>query len=415
MIKKQLIMLSLSLFIGMATFAQKSELKAADKALKKKDYAGALSAISQAESLIANADVKSKAKFYFIKGMAMYGNGSNYDIDALAETLNKVLAIEKGKATNYSVQASETITAIAVDLKDKAYKNFQSANVSLNVDDFKKAANGYLSVYKLVSSDTISLYSSAYLNFFGKEYQKSIDQFQQLLDMNYDGSIAIYKATSIVNGEDLQYNSKKEMDQQVRLKIVDNARVENTPSKVNDIIKYMALDYVGLGQNDKALASIAKARENAPDDYSLIIEEAKVYFKMDDMTKYAEKIEEALLIEPNDPQLHNIIGALSIDFGDLVKAEKHLKKTIELDSENGDAYRNMGNLILRKADVVQKEMDLNAMNFAKYDELEATKKHPLLRESLPYLEKAYELIPTEFSKDQLNSLYRNLDMDKRVE
>ena len=131
-------MLSLSLFVGMATFAQKSELKAAEKALKKSDFAGALSAISQAESLIASADDKSKAKFYFIKGMALYANGNNSNSEAIGLVLNKVLDIEKGKATSYSAQAAQTLNNIAGSLKDKAYKNFQSANATLNVDDYKK-------------------------------------------------------------------------------------------------------------------------------------------------------------------------------------------------------------------------------------------------------------------------------------
>ena len=414
MIKKQLIMMSLSLFVGLATFAQKKELKAADKALIKKDYAGALSAISQAQGLIANADAKSKAKFYFIKGMALYGNGSNSNVEVVAEALNKVLDLEKGKATSYSSQAAQTLNNIATRLKDNAYKSFQSANASLNADDYKIAANGYLEVYKLMPTDTISLYSAAYLNYYGKDYQKSVDQFQQLLDVKFNGSSTIYKAISIVNGEDVIYNTKKEMDNQVRLKIVDNATVETTPSKVNDIIKYMALDYVGLGENEKALAAIAKARLISPNDFNLIINEANVYYEMGNNAKYTEKIEEALSIEPNNAGLHYNVGTLSMDI-DSEKAKKHLLKAIELKPDYAEAYGNMGNLVLKKADAVQKEMDANAMNFAKYDELKLTKKYPILKESLPYLEKSYELNPTDFAKKQLNSIYDTLDMEKRVE
>ncbi|PHR71018.1 MAG: hypothetical protein COA67_07425 [Lutibacter sp.] len=398
----------------MSTFAQKSELKAADKALKKKDYSGALSAISQAESLIANADAKNKAKFYFIKGMALYGNGSSYDVDAIAEALNEVMNIEKGKATSYSAKASQTLNNMAVKLKDEAYKNFKLANASLNADDYKKAANGYYDVYKLMATDTVSLYSSAYLNYFSKNYQKSIDHFQQLLDMNFNGSTTIYKATSIVNGEEVVYNSKKEMDNQVRLKFVENASVENTPSKVNDIIKYMALNYVGLGQNEKALTAIAKAREIAPDDFNLIINEANVYYEMGNNAKYTERVEEALAIEPNNAELHYNVGTLSMDI-DVDKAEKHLLKAIELKPDYAEAYGNMGNLILKKIDAVQEEMDANAMNFAKYDQIKAEKMVPILKESLPYLEKSYELKPTDFAKTQLNSLYENLGMEKTVE
>jgi len=414
MIKKQLIVLSLSLFIGMTTFAQKKELKTADKALKKKDYAGALSAISQAESLIANADAKSKAKFYYIKGMALYGRGSGYNVDAVAEALNKVVDIEKGSATNYSAQASQTLNNIAVELKDEAYKDYQIATSTSEVGDYMKAAKKYYSVYEIMPTDTVSLYSSAYLSYYAKDYQKSIDYFQQLLDMNYDGSTTVYKATSIVNGNVVTYNSKKDMDQQVRLKIIENASIEKTPSKVNNIIKYMALDYIGLGQNEKALTAIAKAREVSPNDYNLIINEANVYYEMGNNAKYTEKIEEALAIEPNNAGLHYNVGTLSMDI-DVEKAKKHLLKAIELKPDYAEAYGNMGNLVLKSMDVVQKEMDANAMNFAKYDQIKAEKMLPILKESLPYLEKSYELKPSDFAKKQLNSLYENLDMEKRIE
>ena len=52
---------------SIATYAQKDELKAAEKAIKKQDYTAAISAITSAESMISSMDVKSKAKFYFSK------------------------------------------------------------------------------------------------------------------------------------------------------------------------------------------------------------------------------------------------------------------------------------------------------------------------------------------------------------
>jgi len=65
--KKQLIILS-AFFISMTVFAQNDELKNAEKALKANDFATAMSAVNQAEGLIANADQKTKAKFYYLKG-----------------------------------------------------------------------------------------------------------------------------------------------------------------------------------------------------------------------------------------------------------------------------------------------------------------------------------------------------------
>jgi tetratricopeptide (TPR) repeat protein len=100
---------------------------------------------------------------------------------------------------------------------------------------------------------------------------------------------------------------------------------------------------------------------------------------------------------------------------DAVKSKKHLSKAIELDPNFASAYANLGNLILKKLDAVQEEMDATGMNFDKADRIRAEKMLPILNESLPFLEKAYELQPSDGGKIQLNSLYENLNMEKHIE
>lgn len=416
MVKKQLIMLSLSLFIGMTTFAQKNEIKTAEKALKKKNYPAVLSALSQAESLIANADAKTKAKFYYLKGKALYADGKNpANNEKAATAFTKLLAVEKeAHSTKYSNGAAKILNDVIISINTKATDDYKAAIANQDSEGYKKAAEGFYKVYQLSPVDTASLYSSAYLLYFGKDYQNSLDRFQQLLDMNYSGAATIYKAKNAANGSEMMFNSKKEMDKNVKIGIVKDPEVVKIKSKKNDIIKFMALDYVGLGENDKALESISIARKSSPEDYDLIVNEANIYYEMGDKAKYAEKIEEAIKISPNNPELYYNVGTLSMDV-DAAKAKKFLLKAIELKPDYAEAYGNLGNLILQGVEEVQKEMDANAMNFAKYDQIKAEKLLPILKESLPYLEKAYKLRPTDTAKKQLNSLYENLEMDKRVE
>ena len=61
-------------------------------------------------------------------------------------------------------------------------------------------------------------------------------------------------------------------------------------SKYVDMIKGVALNYVALEDNEKALEFIGKAREQNPDDYNLIIEEGNIYFKMGNNEKFKEKL-----------------------------------------------------------------------------------------------------------------------------
>ena len=70
---KRLTIMLLAIAVSFTTFAQKDELKAAEKALKKTDYAAAKVPIDNAESLIANTDDKTKAKFYYLKGETYAG------------------------------------------------------------------------------------------------------------------------------------------------------------------------------------------------------------------------------------------------------------------------------------------------------------------------------------------------------
>src|SRR6476620_8341597 len=89
-----------ALLSSVITFAQKDELKAAEKALKADNPNEAKSALSQAESLIANAEDSQKAQYYFLKGNTYYElSKKNIDTDknltVAAEAYNELFSIEK--------------------------------------------------------------------------------------------------------------------------------------------------------------------------------------------------------------------------------------------------------------------------------------------------------------------------------
>ena len=82
--RKQFITL-LAISIGLSAYAQKDEVKSAEKALKNGELEVAKSSVDQAEGLLANADDKTKAKFYFVKAQTYYEAGKkNPSLDANA-------------------------------------------------------------------------------------------------------------------------------------------------------------------------------------------------------------------------------------------------------------------------------------------------------------------------------------------
>ena len=415
MTKKQILMLSLSLCMGLATFAQKSELKTAEKALKKADFATVLSTLSQVEGLIGNADDKSKAKYYYLKGKALFADGSNPDVEGVAMAFNKLLEVEKKSGGSYSSEAGTILNDLIQAQAKKAQASFVSAQESSNSESYLAAAGGFEKVYLLSPADTSFLYNAALVYSIGKDYKKSNKKFQELLDLNYTGVQTVYSGTSMANDQELTFKTKKELDRSVAMNLVSNPKTEVSESKVSEIIKSMANNYIALGDSEKALIAIAKAKKSNPNDYNLVIEEANIYLKLGDNVKFKEKLEEAIKLNPTNANLYFNVGVMNLDLGNKDDAINNFKKAIELNPEYGEAYNNLGTIILSKSEPVQKELDANAMNFAKYDQIKEAKLLPIYREALPTFEKAYKFSPNDQLKNLLNSFYSNLGMDKRIE
>lgn len=413
--KRQLLTLAVSALISFSAFAQKNELKAAEKAVKKKDYSAALSAISQAESLIEGADAKSQAKYYYLKGISLYEDGAGTDIDGVIAAFNSVKEIEKESSPKYTSEVEVINAAILEKVYGEASAAYELGRKNEDAAKYKEAALGYEKMAAMSAKDTVYLYNSAVVFAIAKEYEKSNELYQQLLDQGYTGIATVYSATSVVDGSTRTYNSEKEMNNEVKLKISENPKTEVLESKYISMIKGIAANYIGLENNEKALEFLAKAREKNPKDYNLIIEEGNVYYKMGNEAKFKEKLEEAIEINPTNSQLYYNVGIMSMNMDEDESAQKSFEKAIELKPDFSDAYNALGNLHLKKLGPIQDEMNANGANFKKYDEIKETKFLPALREALPYIEKAYEMDKDEAVKKQLNSIYENLEMEKRVE
>ena len=89
--KKQLI-LAITLFVTVFSFAQKKEMKTLVKAVKNSNYAEAKTTLSQLEPMLSSMDDKTKAKYYLNKGKAFFANGAGSvdDVMVAVESLGKI-------------------------------------------------------------------------------------------------------------------------------------------------------------------------------------------------------------------------------------------------------------------------------------------------------------------------------------
>lgn len=422
---KKTIILAVAFILSVATFAQKDEIKAAETAMKENNFTQAISVLKGAENLLATAKDKQKAQYYLVLGKAYFANGTTpANFQLASQSLNKVIEIEKNGSQSYTEEALLTINNLIQKIVEKASASYSEGvelskdetNHASSIEKFNQSAQGFEEVYNLSARDTAFLQNAAYVYYFAEEYQKSIDNYKKLLNIGYTGAGTIYSAKSVVNDQEVFFNSKKEMDDQVKLKLVVDPQIKAKEPQTIEMKKMIVKSYLAMKDNVKALETILEAKQSAPHDYGLLVDEANVYYAMGDNVKFKEKLEEAVQINPSDYVLHYNIGVMKSDLKDLDGAIESYNKAIALKPDYVDAYNNIGAAVLAKAEPIVEEMNNNLNNFAKYDELQA-KQLDIYREALPYFEKAFSIKKDNLSVIQaLMGIYEQLEMyDKSKE
>jgi tetratricopeptide (TPR) repeat protein len=420
---KKIITLLVVILISSASFAQKSELKAAQKSLDANNFTEAISLLKGAESLIAGAKDKYKTQYYFLLGKAFYANGTNPDgfVNA-SKAFNTLLNLEDKGTKKYSNEVGALLNTMVQNVADKASTSYNEG-IELIKDDstkeeahklFSKAGKNFEQVYVLSKKDTAFLQNAGLSYYFAEEYNKSVDTYQSLLDTGYTGISTSYSATSVVNDQKVSYTSKKDMDGQVKLKLVKDPQVVVRKSQRNELIKMIAKNYIALKDNEKALTAILEAKKVSPNDYGLLVDEANIYYAMGDNKKFKEKLEEAVKINPTDETLHYNIGVMKMELGDNVGAIESFNEAIKLKPDYGEAYNNIGAAILTKAEAIVEEMNNSLSDFNKYDRLQA-QQFEVYKEAMPYYEKAFEFDKSNKSIVQtLLGIYENLEMNDKL-
>jgi len=397
----------LTLALGLASlisYSQKNELKAAEKALKNQDFPTAITAITSAESLIENADAKLKSKFYFLKGKAYMGK-KNYATAAAA--FQDLIKFEnKTRKKKYSAEAQPLMGEMLKEVSERANERYK-------IKDYKNAASDFYLTYKLSPVDTIFIYNAAVSSTLAKEYDTALKYYKELGDLGYNGISTLYYAVNKETGVKENLGSKSNRSLYLKSGQYSNPTDEKTESKIGDITKNVAYILKEQGKTDEAIAAIQKARKLYPKDLNLILSEADLYIKLDQLGKFGELMKLAVEQDPTNPILFFNLGVVSQDKKDLVEARNYYLKAIELKSDYGDAYTNLAALVLEKEKPIIEEMNKNLSDFDKYDELQ-TKQKAVFKEALPYLEKADQYGRSISTVRSLMNIYENLAMDAKA-
>lgn len=388
----------------MVGFAQKNEIKAADKALKEGDAMGAKTSLETASGSIGGADEKVQAQYHFLRGkiyadLAKKGDDSAFE--TAVSSFKKADEIEKksGKV-KYGKEIQQHLAAVTADLVN-------SAVADNGEKKFKEAAEKLYLSYKISPKDTSYLYYAASSAVNGGEFEQALEYYNELQELGYDGSGIEYKATNVSTGE-VELMDKVQRDLMVKSGTYTDPIDEKTPSKKAEIVKNTALIYTQLGEDDKALEAYKAARANDPKDVNLILNEANLYYKLGDKDKFKSLMAEAANVAPDNPDLHYNIGVINMEQGNIEEARASYRKALEINPGYTNAQLNLSTTYVNEGNGLIDEMNSlgnSRADIARYEELKQ-QKDDLFKEGALVLENALKTNPdNQGILSQLKNIY----------
>ena len=388
----------------MGVFAQKNELKAAAKAIKKQNFAAAVASISAAEALMGNMDEKLKAKFYFLKAQAFAGQKK---YSTAANAFSTLFAYEKEiRKQKYTSKAKPMQGQLTKEVSEKALKLYNDEK------DYKNAAELFYLTYKLSPKDTAFMYNAAVSATQAKELDLALTYYRNLKSLGYTGIVLEYFATNKETGEEERIDTKAQRNLYVKSGQYTNPQDKGSKSKKATIVKNIALILKDQGKIDEAVTAIKEARIENPADLNLLLAEAELYIKLEKMDLFGELMEQATKMDPTNPTLFFNLGVVNYNQDKVEEAQGYYKKAIELDPTYRDAYLNLGLSILNKRVAIVEEMNKSLNDFDKYDALEQKQKD-VCNEALPYLIKADALKRTLDTVKTLLNIYDTIENDEK--
>ncbi|MBT8203952.1 MAG: tetratricopeptide repeat protein [Eudoraea sp.] len=401
---KTKILIALTMAFSVVGFAQKNELKAAEKALKSGATTEAKAQLESIAGMIEGADARVQAQYHFIRGKVyadLANKGDNTAFQEAANSYNRVISTEEqsGKS-KYSAETKQLMGAMTSDLVNSAVEDNKNKN-------YKDAAEKLYMSYAMSPKDTVYLYFAASSAVNGGHYDMALEHYNKLKEIGYDGSTMVYKATNDATGE-VENMDQFQRDLMIKSGEYKDPIDERTPSKRGEIVKNIALIYSQLGQDDKAKAAFTEARADSPDDVNLILNEANLYYRLGDKEKFKSLMADAAAMAPENADLHYNIGVINMEQNNFEEARVAYRKALEINPGYVNASLNLSTTYVNEGNSLIDEMNSlgnSRADIAKYDELKK-KKDELFLEGVTVLEDALKANPdNQGILSQLKNIY----------
>ncbi|WP_456462146.1 tetratricopeptide repeat protein [Reichenbachiella sp.] len=382
----KLFVLTLALLMSVASFAQKGSVTKADAYLAKNEFENAKAEIDVAITIEKNA-VKSKT--WFVRGKIYQAIAtstdeavSSLDADALdksVEAYNKVLEMDKETSPNNLISNTNL---------DAMWGNYINIGGTVYGEEkYGEALAAFEKALKVKPTDSVTLLYAGVAAQQAGNNDKTLDYYYQMVDAN------------IANGD------------------------------VISTLIYLERTY--KEDNEKALDLVRKAKELYPTESKFGQEEISLLLTMDKVDEARMKLEAAIEEDPTNVNLHLNLGVLYDNLGSAKleagekevarenynKAKEAYLKAIEVDVDNYVANFNTGVIYVNLAKEYYDEVrDMNLKDYDRYGPAKLAKADKILKEGLPYMEKATTIQPDDIAGlKALQQMYTQLKMMDKAE
>ena len=391
---KRTILIFFIIFLNFS-FAQKKELRKAQKLYDAGDLEGSSQILSDFQSLLENIDDKLKPKYYLLKGKVAKDNKLFNEAFDVLIPLKGIESIEE--------DLERTLTLLAADIVNSAIDDNSKG-------DFKSSADKLYLAYEVDKEQNLDyLYFAASSAVNASEFETALEYYTLLKEINYTGVITKYYVTEIDTDKETEV-AKSEYDLYKKSKSYKDFREEKTESKFPEIVKNIALIYAQMGDDDKAMSAVQEARISSPNDINLILTEANIYIQLGEKEKFKDLMNQAIEQDPNNPSLFYNLAVVTSDLGDKVSAREYYEKAIEIDVNYQNAYLNLVALILEGEQKIVEEMNslgTSSKDNAQYDLLKL-EREKLYQECVPILKKLIDIEKDEDAIKTLMNIYGTL-------
>ena len=352
------LVLGISLLVATTTFAQKDELKTLKKLYDKEqlsveDFAKYKETLVKLESVATTEDDKVASDYY--KAMSPLAEMATLGAQPNPMMIQKIFTPEAFTGMVNTMRST-------LDYETKTGKKFFTDDINKNITSmkpifthmaltynnakkYKEASRVFYNTYKLDNKDVMNLENAAITALQASEFVDAEKYYREIKAVGFKGT-----------------------------------GLGKFQSKEAEVLKTIAALSSNNNNGEQAKIDFKEALALNTEDIQLEIDQANLYYKLNDIETYKKLITEVIAKDPNNAQLQYNVGFLALaDDGKLVD-----------------------------------EINANLKNPKKYDELMAKRK-AIFNTALPYFEKAHQLDATnENTKNVLRLTYETLGLKDKA-